>query len=155
LDVLGIAPIDRLGELTWLGPLSVVVFGILVGLAVHVAQAARFDRWMLLLTLGTFAGCYPLMYFAQEFIPLPAAVLGSAAVMLLIIAARAITILGFRLALAGVVIPATAILAVTLVQALWPRLQGLLLTAEALAFFITAMTMIPGLRAPAETPPAE
>ena len=31
LDVLGIAPIDRLGELTWLGPLSVVVFGLLVG----------------------------------------------------------------------------------------------------------------------------
>jgi len=27
LDVLGVAPIDRLGELTWLGPASVVVFG--------------------------------------------------------------------------------------------------------------------------------
>jgi len=26
LDVLGIAPIDRLGELTWLGPISVVIF---------------------------------------------------------------------------------------------------------------------------------
>ena len=33
LDVLGIAPIDRLGELTWLGPLSVVMFGLLVGRA--------------------------------------------------------------------------------------------------------------------------
>ena len=28
LDVLGIAPIDRLGELTWLGPASVVIFGL-------------------------------------------------------------------------------------------------------------------------------
>src|SRR5262249_27584470 len=56
LDVLGIAPIDRLGELTWLGPLSVVVFGLLVGLIIQAAQVARFDRWMLLLTLGAFAG---------------------------------------------------------------------------------------------------
>src|SRR5437868_11002596 len=44
LDVLGIAPIDRLGELTWLGPLSVVVFGLLVGLVVNAAPLARFDR---------------------------------------------------------------------------------------------------------------
>jgi prepilin-type N-terminal cleavage/methylation domain-containing protein len=67
LDVLGIAPIDRLGELTWLAPVSVVVFGLLVGLVVHVAGVTRFDRWMLLLTVGTFAGAYPLMYFAQEY----------------------------------------------------------------------------------------
>ena len=32
LDVLGIAPIDRLGELSWLGPVSVIVFGLLIGL---------------------------------------------------------------------------------------------------------------------------
>ena len=56
LDVLGIAPIDRLGELSWLGPLSVVVFGLLVGLVAHAWKINRFDRWMLLLTLGTFAG---------------------------------------------------------------------------------------------------
>jgi prepilin-type N-terminal cleavage/methylation domain-containing protein len=31
LDVLGIAPIDRLGELTWLGPISVIAFGLRVG----------------------------------------------------------------------------------------------------------------------------
>ncbi len=35
LDVLGIAPIDRLGELTWLGPASVVVFRLLLGLVAH------------------------------------------------------------------------------------------------------------------------
>jgi hypothetical protein len=39
LDVLGIAPIDRLGELTWLGPLSVLVFGLTVGLVVRAASA--------------------------------------------------------------------------------------------------------------------
>src|SRR4029079_5052071 len=66
VDVLGIAPIDRLGELTWLGPISVHAFGLSVGLAVQAMAATRFDVWMLLLTVGTFAGAYPLMYFAQE-----------------------------------------------------------------------------------------
>src|SRR4029077_20314209 len=32
LDVLGIAPIDRLGELSWLGPISVIAFGLVLGL---------------------------------------------------------------------------------------------------------------------------
>jgi prepilin-type N-terminal cleavage/methylation domain-containing protein len=146
LDVLGIAPIDRLGELTWLGPVSVVLFGLLLGLTVHAVHVERFDRWMLLLTVGTFAGAYPLMYFAQEFISLEAAVLASAAAMLVIIGLRALTILGPWLTLSAVVLPAAAILAVTLVAAIWPRLQGILLTAEALGFFIAAMMLIPRLR---------
>ncbi|MGD9127607.1 MAG: prepilin-type N-terminal cleavage/methylation domain-containing protein, partial [Planctomycetia bacterium] len=78
LDVLGIAPMDRLGELTWLGPISVVLFGILVGLTVQAAGAMKFDIWMLLLTIGTFAGAYPLMYFAQEYTDLHVAVFASA-----------------------------------------------------------------------------
>jgi hypothetical protein len=146
LDILGIAPIDRLGELTWLGPVSVVVFGLLVGLFVHAMRVERFDRWMLLLTLGTFAGAYPLMYFAQEYIPLWAAVLSAVGVALAIIGVRAVTILGPRLALAGVVLPAAAILAVTLVAAVWPQLQGILLTAEAIGFFVAAMMLMPRLR---------
>ena len=75
LDVQGIAPIDRLGELTWLGPLSVLVFGLMVGLVVRAASVPRFDLWMVLLTVGTFAGAYPLMYFAQEYIQAFSAVL--------------------------------------------------------------------------------
>jgi prepilin-type N-terminal cleavage/methylation domain-containing protein len=147
LDVLGIAPIDRLGELTWLGPVSVIVFGLLVGLVVHAAMVPRFDRWMLLLTVGMFAGTYPLMYFAQEYISLGGAVLASAGAALLIIGARAITLMGTWLGLVGVVLPAAVILTVTLVAAVWPQLQGILLTAEALGFFITAMMLIPRLRA--------
>lgn len=143
LDVLGIAPLDRLGELTWLGPVSVMVFGLLVGLVVRAASVTRFDRWMLLLTVGTFAGAYPLMYFAQEYIPLMPAVLLSAGLALAIIGVRALTLMGVWLALAGVVLPAVAILAITLVAAIWPRLQGILLTAEALGFFVTAMLLIP------------
>jgi hypothetical protein len=157
LDVLGIAPIDRLGELRWLAPVSVLVFGLLVGLIIRAAGVTRFDRSMLLLTVGTFAGAYPLMYFAQEYIPLWAAVAASAGVALAIIGVRAVTLTGARLALAGVVLPAAVIMAVTLVAAIAPRLQGILLTAEALAFFIAAMMLLPHLRAesaPAPTSPA-
>ena len=68
LDFQGIALIHRLGESTWLGPFSVLVFGLMVGLVVRAASVPRFDLWMVLLTVGTFAGAYPLMYFAQEYI---------------------------------------------------------------------------------------
>ena len=143
LDVLGIAPIDRLGELTWLGPISVVIFGLLVGLVVHAASATRFDLWMLLLTVGTFAGAYPLMYFAQEYVPLGTAVVISAGIAIAIIGVRAVTLMGAWPALAGIVLPAGAIMALTLVAAVWTRLQGILLTAEALGFFIAAMMLMP------------
>jgi prepilin-type N-terminal cleavage/methylation domain-containing protein len=143
LDVLGIAPIDQLGELTWLGPVSVIAFGLLVGLVVQAASVTSFDRWMLLLTVGAFAGAYPLMYFAQEYISLPSAVALSAAVALSIIGVRAITQMGVWLTLVGVLFPAVTILAVTLVAAIWPKLQGILLTAEALGFFIAVMLLLP------------
>jgi hypothetical protein len=143
IDVLGIAPIDRLGELTWLGPLSVVAFGLLVGLVVQAAPVAQFDRWMLLLTIGTFAGAYPLMYFAQEYVSLLPAVLICGSVAILIVAVRTMTLLGFWRALAGIVVPAGLIMAVTLSAAVWPQLQGILLTATALGFFVAAMMLMP------------
>ena len=142
VDVLGIAPIDRLGELTWLGPLSVTVFGLLVGLIVRAASVTQFDLWMLLFTVGTFAGAYPLMYFAQEYIALGPAVLIAAGIALVIISTRAVTLMPFWLALGGVVSPAAAIMAITLVAAIWPSLQGILLTAG-LAFFVAAMMLGP------------
>ncbi|EDY19773.1 hypothetical protein CfE428DRAFT_2949 [Chthoniobacter flavus Ellin428] len=142
LDVLGVTPIDRLGELTWLGPGSVVVFGLFLGLLGHAFPIRNFDRWMLLLLLGAFTGAYPLMYFAQEFVPLQAAIIGSAAIVLAIIAIRAATIMGLRLAIFGAVLPATAILAVTLVSAIHPRLQGVLITLTALATFVAAMALM-------------
>ena len=147
IDVLGIAPIDRLGELSWLGPLSVVAFGLLIGLVVQAASVPQFDRWMLLLTIGTFAGAYPLMYFAQEYISLLPAVLISGAIAIAIIGIRTITLMGFWQALTGVVIPAAAILAITLSAAVWPHLQGILLTTLALCFFIAAMMLMPKVTA--------
>src|SRR5437667_10835310 len=112
LDVLGIAPIDRLGELTWLGPASVIIFGLVLGLVAHAYNIRNFDRWMLLLIMGTFTGAYPLMYFAQQFVPLNAAILISSATVLVVIAIRSITIMSLRLGLFVSVFPASAILAV-------------------------------------------
>jgi prepilin-type N-terminal cleavage/methylation domain-containing protein len=149
VDVLGIAPIDRLGELTWLGPISVVAFGLLIGLVVQALAVPRFDVWTLLLTVGTFAGAYPLMYFAQEYIALTPAIVASAAVAIFIIALRAVTLLGWRRGLVGIVLPAAAIMTVTLVAATSPSLQGILLTAEALGFFIAAMMLMPKVNAAA------
>ena len=153
LDVLGIAPIDRLGELTWLGPASVVVFGLILGLVAHAFYIQNFDRWMLLLILGTFMGAYPLMYFAQEFIPLNAAILVSSAVVLAVIAIRSVTIMGTRLALLGIVMPAMAILGVTLIAAIHTRLQGILITGTGVAVFIVAMSLIPRIRREELLPP--
>jgi prepilin-type N-terminal cleavage/methylation domain-containing protein len=156
LDVLGVAPIDRLGELTWLGPASVVVFGILLGLVAHAFSIQNFDRWMLLLIVGAFTGAYPLMYFAQEFIPLNAAILASSALVLIIITVRAVTIMRGRLAILGVVLPAALMLAVTLVAATHKQLQGILITCVGMIVFIAAMTLIPRIKrqAPAaQTPP--
>jgi len=147
LDVLGIAPIDRLGELTWLGPTSVVIFGLVLGLVAGAFNIRNIDRWMLLLILGTFTGAYPLMYFAQEFIPLTAAIFISSAIVLLIIAIRTGTIMGFRMAFFGTVVPAMAILSVTLVAAIHTRLQGILITCTGIGFFIVAMLLIPRLKA--------
>lgn len=146
LDVLGVAPIDRLGELTWLGPASVVVFGLLLGLIANAFAIRNFDRWMLLLVLGTFTGAYPLMYFAQEFIPLKMAILLSSAIVVLVIAIRSLTIMKVRLALLGVVLPATTMLAVTIVAAIQTRLQGMLITGTGMALFIVAMLLIPRMR---------
>ena len=145
LDVLGIAPIDRLGELSWLGPMSVVVFGLVLGLVAHAFRVTEFDRWMLLLVIGTFTGAFPLMYFAQEFMGLTAAMLASAGTVLFVIAARTLSIMGFKLGLAGAVFPAALIMAITLVAAVRPQLQGILLTGMAMGLFLVAMTLAPRL----------
>jgi hypothetical protein len=155
LDVLGIAPIDRLGELRWLGPLSVVVFGALLGLVTRAWGVHRFDRWMLLLVLGMFAGAYPMMYFAQEFIPLRTAMAASAGAVLLIIALRTSAVMGFRRAVAGVVLPAAIVMGLTLTAAIRPQLQGILLTGLALAVFSLGMLLAPRLQVPAGPQPGE
>ncbi len=148
VDVLGIAPIDRLGELTWLGPLSVVLFGLLIGLFARAYPGANCDRWTLLLIIGTFTGAYPLMYFAQEFIPIGAAILASAGLVLLVLSVFSVARMGFGVGLGGVVLPAAAIYAMTLLASMHTRLQGMLITAGALALFVIVMALMPRLKMP-------
>jgi phosphatidylserine synthase len=54
--------------------------------------------------------------------------------------------MGLRVGFFGAFIPATAILAVTLVAAIHPRLQGILITGVGIALFILAMLLIPRLK---------
>jgi Tfp pilus assembly protein PilE len=146
VDVLGIAPVDRLGELSWLGPLSVVYFGVVLGLISRAFERPNFDRWLLLLILGTFTGAYPLMYFAQEYVSLNAAMIGAGALVILIIEMRAITSLGWRVGIFGVALSGAVIMLITLLAAVRPGLQGILLTVMSLALFVLAMLLAPRLR---------
>src|SRR5688572_6692023 len=150
LDVLGIAPIDRLGQLSWLGPLAVVAYGLVLGLVSRAYDERQIDRWMLLLIIGTFTGVLPLMYFAQEFMGLTAAMVASASAVLGIIAARTLSIMGIGLGLLGAVMPAAARTAVQPLAATRPALQAILLTGLALGLFLVAMLLAPrlGVRAP-------
>jgi prepilin-type N-terminal cleavage/methylation domain-containing protein len=154
LDVLGIAPIDRLGELAWLGPLSVCTFGLLLGLFARAFDAHNFDRWMLLLLIGTFAGAYPLMYFAQEFAHPTVAILLSGAVVVTIIGVRSITLMGLKRAVLGAILPAIGTMSLAVVAALEVRLQGLLLTIAAIGLFIIAMILAPRLKLRIKTMPS-
>jgi hypothetical protein len=153
VDVLGISPVDRLGELGWLGPLSVVVFGLMLGLIARAYGAVAIDRWMLLMLIGTFTGAYPMMYFAQEFIPLQQAILLSGGTVILVLGIRAMSMLGWRLGLLGVALPAGAVMCVTLLAAIKPDLQGILLTGMALGLFVLTMALAPrvGLAPPARS----
>jgi len=63
-----------------------------------------------------------------------------------IIAIRAVTIMGIRLAIFGTVLPAVAILAATLVAAIHTRLQGILITGMSMAVFIVSMLLIPRMK---------
>jgi hypothetical protein len=74
-------------------------------------------------------------------------VLISGAVAIAIIGVRAMTLMGFWQALFGIVLPAAAIMAITLSTAVWPQLQGILLTVLALGFFIAAMMLMPKVTA--------
>ncbi len=145
LDVLGIAPIDRLGELRWLGPLSVILFGLLVGMITR-AAGANFDKWVLVLILATFAAAYPLMYFAQQFLSLRLAIFGSSLAVMIIVTSRGAQYVGVRVAILGITLPALGMLSLAIAGALRPTLQGLLLTGAGMGLFILALDLLPRMR---------
>lgn len=143
IDILGIAPMDRLGELTWLGPISVLVFGLLVAMLTLAYRPEMLDKWMVLLIVGTFAAAYPLMYFAQEFMPLTMAVALAGAGILAIIAARAIMLLSVKVGIFGIGLIGAVVMALTMGAAIHPRLQGILLTLEAVGTAVVLMVLLP------------
>jgi hypothetical protein len=67
----------------------------------------------------------------------------SSGIVLMVIAIRSTTIMGFRLGLCGAVLPAIAILVATLLTAIHTRLQGILITAVGIALFSGAMLLVP------------
>lgn len=166
IDVLGIAAIDRLGELGWLGPISVLVFGLLITLLALAFRPEQLSAWMLLLIAGCFAGAYPLMYFLQEYVSLPAAIVAAAAGVIVIIAVRAFSLFGMQVGLFGGVFLPAAIMTLTLGAAIYPKpaMQGVLLTIMAILTLVVAMILLPKAQknlapapplAPPAPPPAE
>jgi hypothetical protein len=153
LDVLGIAPVDRLGELAWLGPLSVIALGLVLGVVTRAYHVANFDRWMLLLVLGLFTGSYPLMYFAQEYVSVRLATILVGIAVLSLITTRVVSLMGPRLGLLGVTLPAAAIMTLTLAATTRPNLQGILLTVMALSLFAMGMLLAPRLQRTIVIPP--
>jgi hypothetical protein len=117
-----------------------------LGLFARAFYIQTIDRWMLLLLLGTFMGAYPLMYFAQEFVSLNTAIITSSTLILSVIAIRSVSMIGPRMALVGVVLPAAAVLCLTLLAAIHTRLQGILITVSGIGLFIVAMLLMPKIK---------
>lgn len=156
MDILGLAPLDRLGELVWLGPISVLVFGLLVTMVTLAFRPEALDKWMLLLIVGLFAAAYPLMYYAQEFMSLGAAVVLACVAMVAILSVRAVTLLGPRVGVLGVSLVAACVLTLTMLAAINPRMQGILLTIEAIGALVAAAMLLPRTElAPPRPPMAE
>ena len=163
IDVLGIAATDRLGKLTWLGPVSVLAFGILIALVAFAHDPEKLNGWVLVLVVGCFAAGYPLMYFLQDSVSLSTAI-GVAALMAIgIVAWRIITLFGLRQGLFGGVLLPAALMALTLAAttATKSAIQGVLLTVMAIFTFVVAMIMLPRAQAnltievPQAPPPTE
>jgi hypothetical protein len=70
----------------------------------------------------------------------------AAILVLVIVAVRSMTVMSVQLAIAGVVLPAATLMAVTLIAAVHTRLQGILITGVGMALFIVAMVLIPRLQ---------
>ena len=149
IDMLGIAALDRLGELTWLGPLSVLAFGILFALLALAHDPEKLNVWLVILVAGCFAGAYPMMYFLQDFTDLTAAVAFANVVVLTVIGWRVISLFGFwRGLFGGIVLPAV-LMGLTLAATIQakPAMQGVLLTVMGIFGLVTAMILLPRAQA--------
>jgi hypothetical protein len=145
IDVLGIAALDRLEELTWLGPLSVLVFGILISLIALAHDPEKLNVWLVILAAGCFAAAYPMMYFLQDFIDLHAAIALSTVIVVAVIAWRIISLFGlWRGVLGGIDVPLVLLgLAIVATIQAKPATQGVAMTIMGIFALVTAMTLLP------------
>ena len=145
VDVLGMAAIDRLGELTWLGPLSVFVFGVLIALTALAYDPEKLSGWVVVLVAGCFAGAYPMMYFLQDFASLTAAIGVAVAIVMVIIACRIISLCGLGYGVFGGLLLPGVMFGLTLATAIASNraMQGVLLTGMAIFAFVVAMVLLP------------
>jgi hypothetical protein len=157
VDVLGMAAIDRLGELTWLGPLSVFVFGILIALTALAYDPQKLSGWVVVLVAGCFAGAYPMMYFLQDFTGLAVAMGVAVAIVMVIIACRIISLCGFGYGVFGGLVLPAVMFGLTLATAIASNraMQGVLLTGMAIFAFVVAMVLLPKAQEKLKTGTAE
>jgi len=149
IDVLGIAALDRLGELTWLGPLSVLVFGILISLIALAHDPDKLNVWLIIMVAGCFAAAYPMMYFLQDFIDLYAAIALATVLVLVVIAWRIISLFGMWQGVLGGIIVPLVLMGLTIVATIQakPATQGVAMTIMGIFALVTAMTLLPRAQA--------
>jgi len=149
VDVLGIAATDRLGKLTWLGPVSVLVFGMLTALVAFAHHPEKLSGWVLVFVVGCFASGYPLMYFLQDSVSLTTAMVVAALMVIGVVAWRTITLFGLRQGIFGGVLLPGVLMAMTLAATVSTRsaIQGVLLTIMAIFSFVVAMIVLPRAQA--------
>ncbi len=149
IDVLGIAALDRLGELTWLGPLSVLVFGILIALIALAHDPEKLNVWLVILVTGCFAAAYPMMYFLQDFIDLYAAIALATVFVIVVIGWRVISLFGpWRGLFGGIIVPVVLMgLTISATIHAKPATQGVALTVMGVFALVSAMTLLPKAQA--------
>jgi hypothetical protein len=149
IDVLGIAALDRLGELTWLGPLSVLVFGILIALIALAHDPEKLNVWLVILVTGCFAAAYPMMYFLQDFIDLYAAIALATVFVVVVIGWRVVSLFGLWRGLFGGIIVPVVLMGLTISATIHakPATQGVALTVMGVFALVSAMTLLPQAQA--------
>ena len=149
IDVLGIAALDRLGELTWLGPLSVLVFGVLIALIALAHDPEKLNVWLVILVTGCFAAAYPMMYFLQDFIDLYAAIVLATVFVVVVIGWRIISLFGLWRGLFGGIIAPVVLMGLTISATIHakPATQGVALTVMGIFALVTAMMLLPRAQA--------
>ena len=86
------------------------------------------------------------MYFAQELMSLGGAIALACASMVAILSIRAVALLGVKIGILGVTLMATFVLTLTMLAAVHPQMQGILLTVQAIGAMVAMTILLPRTR---------